>query len=220
MPFDKVSCAAARVRMPARMGPMHGVQPMANAKQITKAPTVVLPPFNSCKRVSEYNALILRIPGRCKPNKIMITPATTASVCLYCAAICPISVEIAPSVMNTTLNPRMNPTEFVMTRRISRPCDDFNSSTPAPDISDTYPGTSGSTHGERNEIRPAKKAAIGSGRLDMRPYIVPAGVYSSIHQTIGPPFRCKKPLFGLLGRLRRGRFRLGKLRLRPRHHLS
>ena len=137
MPFDKVSCAAARVRMPARIGPMHGVQPKANAKPITKAPTGVLPPFNSCKRVSEYNALILRIPVRCKPNKIMITPATTASVCLYCAAIWPISVEIAPKVMNTTLKPRMNPTEFIITRRISRPSDDFSSSTPAPEMSET-----------------------------------------------------------------------------------
>jgi len=81
--------------------------------------------------------------------------------------ICPISVEIAPNVIKTTLKPAMNPTEFVITRRISRPCDDFNSSTPAPEINETYPGTSGSTQGERKEISPAKNAAIGSGRLDI-----------------------------------------------------
>jgi hypothetical protein len=98
----------------------------------------------------------------------MMTPATTASVCLYCAAICPISVEMAPRVINTTLKPRINPTEFVMTRRMRRPCDDLSSSTPAPEISETYPGTNGNTQGERNEISPAKNAAIGSGRLDMR----------------------------------------------------
>ena len=50
---------------------------------------------------------------------MMTTPATIESVCLYCAANCPISVEIAPSVMNTTLNPRMNPIEFTITRRIN-----------------------------------------------------------------------------------------------------
>jgi hypothetical protein len=72
--------------------------------------------------------------------------------------------------MNTTLKPRINPIELVMTRRISRPRDDFSSSTPAPEINETYPGTSGSTHGERNEISPAKNAASGSGRLDMRLY--------------------------------------------------
>src|SRR5215469_5159604 len=35
---------------------------------------------------------------------------------------------------------------------------------------ETYPGTSGSTHGDRKEIRPAKKAAMGSGRLDIDSY--------------------------------------------------
>jgi hypothetical protein len=45
--------------------------------------------------------------------------------------------EMAPRVMNTTLKPRMNPIEFVMTRRIRRPCDDFSSSTPAPEIRET-----------------------------------------------------------------------------------
>src|SRR5271165_2896497 len=64
----------------------------------------------------------------------------------------------------------MNPMEFTMTRRMSWPCGDFNSSTPAPEISETYPGTSGSTHGDRKEINPATKAAMGSGRLDIGPY--------------------------------------------------
>ena len=80
--------------------------------------------------------------------------------------------------MKTTLKPRMNPIEFTITRRISWPCGDFSSSTPAPEIRETYPGTSGSTQGERNEIRPAKNAAIGSGRLDRKldiGFIVAAG---------------------------------------------
>src|SRR5580704_7341658 len=67
--------------------------------------------------------------------------------------------------MNTTLNPRMNATEFSITFRSS--CDScvLSCSTPAPEISDTYPGTSGNTHGERNDTKPARKAAIGRGRL-------------------------------------------------------
>ena len=44
-----------------------------------------------------------------------------------------------------------------------------SSSTPAPEISDTYPGTSGSTHGDRNEISPATNAAIGKGNDLFRP---------------------------------------------------
>jgi hypothetical protein len=39
----------------------------------------------------------------------------------------------------------------------------LSSSTPTPEISDTYPGTSGSTQGERNETTPAINAAIGVG---------------------------------------------------------
>ena len=53
---------------------------------------------------------------------------------------------------------------------------DLSSSTPAPEISETYPGTSGSTQGERNEIRPAKKAASGNGRLVIGSIL---GFYSS-----------------------------------------
>jgi hypothetical protein len=66
----------------------------------------------------------------------------------------------------------MKPIELVITLRKSCDSCDFSSSTPAPEISDTYPGTSGKTHGERNETKPAKKAAIGSGNVDIA-FIVP-----------------------------------------------
>ncbi len=36
------------------------------------------------------------------------------------------------------------------------PSPSFNCSTPTPDSIETYPGTSGKTHGERNEITPAR----------------------------------------------------------------
>src|ERR1700728_4916872 len=65
------------------------------------------------------------------------------------------------------LKPRMNPIEFTITRRIRCACGAFSSSRPAPEIRERYPGTRGSTHGERNEMSPAKKAASGSGRLVM-----------------------------------------------------
>src|SRR5438876_6596612 len=72
--------------------------------------------------------------------------------------------------MKTTLNPSMKPTEFSMTLRSSCASCDLSSSTPAPEISDTYPGTSGSTQGERNDTNPATKAAIGSGSVDIQKY--------------------------------------------------
>src|SRR5206468_11372290 len=74
--------------------------------------------------------------------------------------------------MKTTLNPSMKPTEFSMTLRSSCASCDLSSSTPAPEISDTYPGTSGSTQGERNDTHPAPKAASGSGRVDMQRHCI------------------------------------------------
>src|SRR5882672_7539397 len=101
----------------------------------------------------------------------MITaPAIRASSDLYCANSCPTSVEIAPSVMNTILKPRMNAAEFSITLRKNCPCSVLSSSTPTPEIKETYPGTRGSTHGERNEINPATKAASGSGKVDIKFY--------------------------------------------------
>src|SRR5277367_7155122 len=59
----------------------------------------------------------------------------------------------------------MNATEFNMTLRSSWDSCVLSCSTPTPEISDTYPGTSGSTQGERNDTRPARNAAMGRGRL-------------------------------------------------------
>src|SRR5215470_9504382 len=94
----------------------------------------------------------------------MTTPATRASSDLYCAKSCPISVEIVPSVTKTILKPTMKAMEFSITLRRRCPSSDLSSSTPAPETSETYPGTSGSTHGDKNEISPATKAAIGRGK--------------------------------------------------------
>src|SRR5579871_3103045 len=93
--------------------------------------------------------------------------------------------------MKTTLKPRMNPIEFTITRRINWPCGDLSSSTPAPEINETYPGTNGSTHGERKEISPAKNAASGNGRLDMRLYCT-CWLVATRNKTRGDRFSCKK----------------------------
>jgi hypothetical protein len=60
----------------------------------------------------------------------------------------------------------MNISEFSITELIFRCVAGLRtSSTEAPEIIDTYPGTSGNTQGERNEISPATKAAKVKGRL-------------------------------------------------------
>jgi hypothetical protein len=67
--------------------------------------------------------------------------------------------------MNTTLKPKMKAAEFSISLRSTRASWDFSSSTPVPEINDTYPGTSGRTQGDRKEISPAKNAAMGRGKL-------------------------------------------------------
>ncbi len=67
------------VRIPARMGPMHGVQPKAKANPTRNAPASELLPFRLCSRLSAYRALILKMPTRCRPNRMMTTPATRVS---------------------------------------------------------------------------------------------------------------------------------------------
>src|SRR5580704_14089862 len=67
--------------------------------------------------------------------------------------------------MKTMLKPMMKAAELSITLRKSCPSFIFSCSTPTPEIRETYPGTSGSTQGERNEINPATKAASGNGKL-------------------------------------------------------
>jgi hypothetical protein len=43
----------------------------------------------------------------------------------------------------------------------------WSSSTLAPEINETYPGTSGNTHGDKNETIPARNAVIGKGNEDI-----------------------------------------------------
>src|SRR5437588_3662585 len=99
-----------------------------------------------------------------------MTPATLLSSARCCRVAWPMELATAPSTMNTRLNPMMNIIEFSITERMSLESWCFSSSTPAPEMSETYPGTSGRTQGERNEIRPAKNAASGSGSEDMKAY--------------------------------------------------
>src|SRR5271170_7923659 len=107
----------------------------------------------------------------------MITaPAILARSDLYCARTCPTSVEIAPSVMKTIIKAA----ELSITLRKSCPSCSFSCSTPAPEIRETYPGTSGSTQGDRNEINPATKAASGNGKLVISLYCSDGGGFCTL----------------------------------------
>src|SRR5579863_25317 len=161
IPLITEFCAAASPRITARIGPTHGVQPKAKAKPMTNAPQGLLPPFTWCMRLSASKARIFRMPVRCSPKRMMTTPAISASSALYCVINWPTSVATAPSATNTMPKPRLNMSELRITLGINPLPPRRNSSTPTPDINDTYPGTRGKTQGERNETSPAANAAMG-----------------------------------------------------------
>src|SRR5258708_30943404 len=78
-------------------------------------------------------------------------------------------VAATPQTKKIGPKPRMNRMDFPIPRRIRFACGVLSSSTPTPEIIETYPGTRGSTQGERKETRPARNAAImeGFGRFDI-----------------------------------------------------
>src|SRR5271157_221426 len=79
-------------------------------------------------------------------------------------------VATAPRAIKTTLNPQINVNECSITVPSMRRSLDSKSSTVAPEINDTYPGTRGSTHGDRNDSTPARNAARGRGRPCIKGY--------------------------------------------------
>jgi hypothetical protein len=62
----------------------------------------------------------------------------------------------------------MNITELNITCLSIRRSSLWSASTLLPEMSETYPGTSGNTQGDRKDRTPATKAAIGSGKLDIK----------------------------------------------------
>jgi hypothetical protein len=104
---------------------------------------------------------------RCNPKMMMMTPAILLMSARCLCNAWPTVVAAAPRARKTIEKPRMNIKEFRKTLRIRRESCSLSSSTLAPEISDTYPGTRGRTQGERNEINPARNAAIGRGSEDI-----------------------------------------------------
>ncbi len=97
-------------------------------------------------------------PIKCNPKRRITAPAKGASRFLFCSRNWPTALAEAPKAMNTTEKPMTNANAEVS--RLPRGRSPWrNCSTPMPESIEMYPGTSGRTHGERNEIIPATNAA-------------------------------------------------------------
>src|SRR5882724_7694038 len=71
--------------------------------------------------------------------------------------VAPTRPAVVPSARKMRERPALNASEFRMTA-LRALVPSLSRSTLMPDISDMYPGTSGKTHGERNDSMPAAKA--------------------------------------------------------------
>ncbi len=93
----------------------------------------------------------------------------------------PTALAEAPNVMKTIENPVTNASADVS--RLPRGAlPSLSCSTPMPESIDTYPGTSGRTHGERNDTRPATNAA--NMETSIRIYRMPEFTPGSPHYQI------------------------------------
>jgi hypothetical protein len=95
---------------------------------------------------------------------MIIKPATFVRMDIFEEKKVPIQVAEAPKRIKTMENPPIKKRAFNKTIRLSLPMRPaspvlvLTSSTDTPDMKEIYPGTSGSTQGDRNEIRPAANA--------------------------------------------------------------
>ena len=90
---------------------------------------------------------------------MMIAPATTLNTVRCESRKLPTHVAEAPRAMNTIEKPATNAIEFRKMRATSgAPPPAFSASIDSPESMEMYPGTSGSTQGDRNEATPARNA--------------------------------------------------------------
>ena len=102
---------------------------------------------------------------------ITMTPVTWLSPRWWSLSNSPMALADAPRATNTTEKPATNSSVERNTRRCSTPRASASSSPESPDMSDRYPGTNGSTQGERNDSSPAPNAAgmLGSATCTYSP---------------------------------------------------
>ncbi len=92
-------------------------------------------------------------PISCKPKAMITMPPMILTHGLLVIAA-PTSPAVVPSIRKMIDKPALNASELIITaRRLVVPS--FSPSILTPEMSEIYPGTSGNTHGERNDSMPA-----------------------------------------------------------------
>src|SRR5215472_6480257 len=101
--------------MPPRIGPMHGVQPNANATPTRTAPRGPAGLRCECTRFSVSRKVSRNTPIVCSPNTMRTAPAILLKSGRRANRNLPTAVAEAPSATNTSENPITNATEVMNT---------------------------------------------------------------------------------------------------------
>src|SRR3990170_4021867 len=140
--------------MAARTGPMHGAAHTAKAPpRRTREPRLRAPRTSPAPRSRSGHG---RSPMNASPKMTRTKPATFSSRNWSAKRRPPTSAAPTPSSTKNAVKPSTNGKLARTTRRAVPGCPSRSASTA--DTADRYPGTSGRTHGARNETMPATNA--------------------------------------------------------------
>src|ERR1700752_4442739 len=120
--------------MPPRIGPIHGVQPAANAMPRAAEPIIPRGLSSEKQRVSLYSAEILSRPINCRPKAMITRPPIIRTHGLLVIAA-PTNPAVVPRTRKITKRPALDDSDLTITaRRLLVPS--FNPSILTPEISE------------------------------------------------------------------------------------
>ena len=149
------SSIAANVKIEPRIGPIQGVQPNPKAAPTRKGKAKLLLYLSVKNLVSLFMNFKLIIPISCNEKNIIIIPEIIRKILELLNKNFPRKETVDPKAINTKEKPSVKKTVLMIIKLFF-----FSSSFSkvVPEIYEMYPGISGSTHGDKKLIRPAKKA--------------------------------------------------------------
>ena len=113
----RVASCSARPRTPARTGPMHGVQPKANAAPMSGGAHAPTSEGLTCRRRSIIKKAGDTKPARKIPIAITNAPAIISRPRWCSRRACPRPLAAAPRATKTAVNPATNRSVETMMRR-------------------------------------------------------------------------------------------------------
>ena len=151
-PLASVSDPPAYMRIEAKTGPKHGVQPAAKAIPISIEPNQFVTFLGAATLLEKLGNFRFNMPIMFNPKMIIIIPLIFENNPLFLTNTLPKIVAVEPMIINIMVNPITNANVLVRAnfRFLIR-----SSSTSTPVIYIIYAGIIGSIHGEKKDMNPA-----------------------------------------------------------------